>query len=860
MTQVYFSGTVERIIFENASNFFKILLLEIEDTDSPDYDESDIIITGTMADIMEGEDYTFWGRVVQHPKYGLQLQTDRYERAQLTSAGLIKYFSSDNFKGIGKKTAQRIVEVYGEDNTIDKILAKPEKLEAISGLSKASRANFIAKLKSNYGTEQILSKLAEFGLTNRQAIDVFDHYKDMTLDIVQENPYQLVEDVKGIGFKIADNLAAQLGIESDSPKRFRAGLIHSLSELSIERGDTYVQARDLLEFAVDLLEDSRQIELNPALVAQELTQLIAEDKVQNVETRIFENSLFHAEEGIKTNLQRIMDMPMAKEIETSTITDSIASIEEEFSLSYDQVQKDAIIKALTSKVFLLTGGPGTGKTTVINGIIHAYAQLHQLDLDSKELPIILAAPTGRASRRMTELTGLPAATIHRHLGLTTDDSDFQTLDDYLDCDLIIIDEFSMVDTWLANQLLGSISANTQVIIVGDSDQLPSVGPGQVLADLLKVPSLPQVALTKIFRQSEDSTIVTLASQIRQGHLPADFTQKKADRSYFEAQSPQIPAMIEKIVTSAIKSGIDSQEIQILAPMYRGQAGITNLNSLMQNLLNPKDDREEFAFNDLIFRRGDKVLHLINDAELNVFNGDIGAITDLIPGKYTESKQDEIYMDFDGSEVVYPRNEWHKITLAYAMSIHKSQGSEFQVVILPLTRQSGRMLQRNLIYTAITRSKSKLILLGQLEAFSYAVENQGTKRHTYLVERFGLTPDSQTPSQEAGADKASLASASTALPNASRTAGEPVQANHDNKTADPTANQSASALAESQPALAPGTTASRTDLAKQLSAEPANPSSQASQGYRLTADNLLTIDPMIGLSQEDIDQFFKPKAD
>ena len=283
--------------------------------------------------------------------------------------------------------------------------------------------------------------------------------------------------------------------------------------------------------------------------------------------------------------------------------------------------------------------------------------------------------------------------------------------------------------------------------------------------------------------------------MRQGQLPADFTHKKADRSYFEAQAQFIPDMISKIVQSALKSGIEAQEIQILAPMYRGQAGINNLNTVMQNLLNPLRDNNQFLFNDISFRKGDKVLHLVNDAELNVFNGDIGYITDLIPAKYTESKQDEIFMDFDGQEVIYPRNEWLKITLAYAMSIHKSQGSEFQVVILPITRQSGRMLQRNLIYTAITRSKSKLILLGELSAFDYAVKNEGSKRKTYLVERFGERV-SEGSSSEAQLD----------------------------------GNQE----------LAPAH----------------SPEDKQAKDYRLTEENYLTIDPMIGVSQEDIDAIFK----
>lgn len=783
----YFSGSIDRVIFENTSNFFKIILLEIDDTDS-DFDDFEIIVTGTIADVIEGENYTFWGELTQHPKYGQQLKVERYQRAKPSSAGLIKYFSSQHFKGIGKKTAEKIIHLYGDD-PIDNILEDPDKLESISGLSKANRENLVSKLRLNYGAEQILAKLAEYGLNNKTAVQIFERYKEESLTVITENPYQLVEDIQGIGFKMADKLAEQVGINSDAPQRFRAALVHTLLETSIDKGDTYIEAKELLEKSLFILEEVRQVELDPSQIAQELTQLISEDKVQNIGTKIFDNTLFYAESGIHKHLTRILDRPLEKEISSQDIQTEIKHIQAEFNINYDKAQKNAIQKAIQSKVFLLTGGPGTGKTTVINGIIKAYANLHQIDLQKSDRPIILAAPTGRAARRMNELTGLPSATIHRHLGLNGD-SEYQALDDFLDCDLIIIDEFSMVDTWLANQLFSAIASNTQVIIVGDSDQLPSVGPGQILADLLKINRLPQVSLTKIFRQSEDSTIVTLANQIRQGRLPTDFTAKKADRSYFEAQSTHIPQMIQKIVSSALKSGIDAQEIQILAPMYRGQAGITHLNKLMQDLLNPLNNQLEFQFNDLHFRKGDKVLHLINDAQINVFNGDIGYITDLIPAKYTESKQDEMILDFDGTEINYPRNEWLKITLAYAMSIHKSQGSEFKVVILPVTRQSGRLLQRNLIYTAITRSKSKLVMLGEIAAFDNAIKNEGTKRKTYLIERFKK---------------------------------DECSGHHNTEKNKQGVKESAAILKED---------------------------------FILTERNILTIDPMIGLSQADIDLFFK----
>lgn len=733
--EVYFSGTIERIIFENPSNFYRILLLEIDDTDAEDFDDFEIIVTGTMADVIEGEDYTFWGQIIQHSKYGEQLQISRYDRAKPTSKGLVKYFSSSHFKGIGLKTAQKIVDTYGE-NTIDEILQHPEKLEGIAGLSAKNREAFVSTLRLNYGTEMVLAKLANYGIPNKLAFQIQDFYKEETLDVVENYPYQLVEDIKGLGFTIADQLAEELGIESQAPERFRAGLVHSLFQACMETGDTYVEARDLLEQTLTLLESSRPVELDPSQVAQELSYLIEEDKVQQIDTKIFDNSLFFAEEGIRSHLIRILEKGEQKRQDLETIQKHITTVEQELGIEYDNIQKQAICDAIQNKVFILTGGPGTGKTTVINGIIAVYALLEGLDFRKKSnLPILLAAPTGRAARRMNELTGLPSATIHRHLGMTGDD-DTSHLEDYLDADFIIVDEFSMVDTWLANQLFSNISSNSKILIVGDSDQLPSVSPGQVLADLLHIPLIPQTRLEKIYRQSKESTIVTLASQIRQGILPADFTQKKADRSYFEIASGHIPTTIEKILGAALRNGIPARDIQVLAPMYRGTAGIDAINQLMQDLLNPpQKDQLSFEAPQCHYRKRDKVIHLVNDAEINVFNGDLGAITDLIPGKYTESKQDEIVIDFDGNEVSYPRNEWYKIRLAYAMSIHKSQGSEFPVVILPITSASRRMLERNLIYTAITRAKSKLILLGELQAFDYATQHIGTARKTYLIERF-----------------------------------------------------------------------------------------------------------------------------
>ena len=804
----YFTGTIDRIIFENASNFFKILLLDLDDTDA-DYDDFEIIVTGTIADVTEGEEYTFWGQLVQHPKYGQQVTITRYEKAKPTKNGLVKYFSSDHFKGIGLKTAQKIVDLYGEE-AIDKILEDPDKLKTIKGLTPSKREGFLATLKANYGTELILAKLAQLGIPNKLAFQIQDLYKEETLTIVENQPYQLVEDIQGIGFQIADQLAERIGIASDAPDRFRAGLIHTLFSRSIETGDTYIEARDLLESSILLLEKSRPVELDPAAVAQELRQLIAEDKIQHVETKIFDNSLYFSEEGIRTNLLRLIEKNQLKKFPDQEIRQAIQMVEKDLEIKYDSIQKEAIVQAINEAVFILTGGPGTGKTTVLNGIISVYALLHKIDLQKGQPPILLAAPTGRAARRMNELTGLPSATIHRHLGMTGGDQEESMMEEPLDADLIIVDEFSMVDTWLANQLLQHIGTNSQLLIVGDADQLPSVGPGQVLNDLLQVKAIPQIKLERIYRQGDDSTIVTLASDIRNGHLPDNFTQRQADRSYFETNSEYIPAFVQRTVEAALRSGIPAKDIQVLAPMYRGQAGIDAVNQLMQNLINPLEEKEQqFEYQGMHFRQGDRVIHLVNDAESNVFNGDLGFISDIIPGKYTESKQDEMSILFDDSEIVYPRNEWYKIRLAYAMSIHKSQGSEFPVVILPVTSSSKRMLQRNLIYTAITRAKSKLILMGQLQAFQYATQHTGTSRNTYLVQRFSTD---QTEPVDKSAKKIDIDSQ------------RPVESG-----------------VEELP-----TAVDKTSI----------PGDKSVENYQLTEENWMTIDPLIGLHEEDIQAIFQ----
>ncbi|MDR1568481.1 MAG: ATP-dependent RecD-like DNA helicase, partial [Streptococcaceae bacterium] len=562
---------------------------------------------------------------------------------------------------------------------------------------------------------------------------------------------QLVEEIKGIGFKRADQIAAKLGINHDAQARFRAALIHEVLQTAVTSGDTYVEAKELLTLAIETLENSRAYPVNPESVAQALLELIKEGKVQQDETKIFENSLYFAEKGITSQIKRLLKRKQVSHYDDTLLDKMIDEVEAYFQLNYGKTQRMAIKAAIQSPFFILTGGPGTGKTTIINAILHVFARLNDLSLDPADyrdeiFPFLLAAPTGRAAKRMNETTGLPASTIHRKLGLSAEDDNLAEGAALLG-DLLIVDEFSMVDTWLANQLLQAIPQNMQVIFVGDKDQLPSVGPGQVLADLLKITEISKVELKQIYRQGKDSSVITLAHSIKSGIIPADLTMNQSDKSFFSATSELVLPMIEKILIKAKAKGITANDLQVLAPIYRGVAGINALNQMMQAIFNPIDDEGfEVVYKEIKYRRGDKILHLVNEPEQNVFNGDIGFISSIIPARHAESKMDELVLDFDGNEVIYPRSSWHKITLSYAMSIHKAQGSEFELVILPLVSAYHRMLARNLLYTAITRSRSKLILIGELTAFEQAIIHQSNTRRTNLLADFSINSADYLPDE------------------------------------------------------------------------------------------------------------------
>lgn len=735
----YFVGTVAAIFFQNPSNFYKVLLVRVTET-TADYREKEIVVTGSFGDVQENELYRFYGELVDHPKYGRQLKVERYEQEKPTTAnGIVGYLSSEKFPGIGKKTAEKIVELLGED-AIEKIIADPSVLKQISGLTKPKREMIAETIRLNHGMDQVIMGLNRYGFGSQLAFSIYQTYKNEALDIIQENPYQLVEDIEGIGFKRADNLAEQLGIAADSPRRIRAAILHQIFQHAVQTGDTYVPAEMLLSQTIRILETSRPIEIQPDQVATVIIQLVEEGKIQQEGTNLYDNSLFFSEWGIGNSIQRLLSRKKEIKYPEKEVKKNIRRIEKVFGIQYGESQEKAISEAVHSPLFILTGGPGTGKTTVINGIVNLFAELNGLELDPKKytqeiFPILLAAPTGRAAKRMNETTGLPASTIHRLLGLNGREKSPTVSTKELEGGLLIIDEMSMVDTWLANTLFKSIPTNMQVILVGDKDQLPSVGPGQVLHDLLEIDQIPKMELNQIYRQGDGSSIIPLAHEIKEGQLPADFTKNQRDRSFFRSDAYTIEPLIAKIVEKAKNKGFTAQDIQVLAPMYRGPAGIDALNKMMQNIFNPgRDGRKEVHWNDTVYRIGDKVLQLVNTPELNVFNGDMGEITGIVLAKDSEDKIDELVIQFDANEVTYKRNEWNKITLSYCCSIHKSQGSEFKMVILPMVHQYQRMLQRNLLYTAVTRSKELLILLGEENAYATCVKNESASRKTTLKKR------------------------------------------------------------------------------------------------------------------------------
>ncbi|WP_335869256.1 SF1B family DNA helicase RecD2 [Bacillus sp. 2205SS5-2] len=736
-------------VFHNDQNLYSVIRIRVDETNAS-YEDKEAVVTGHFPQMHEGETYTFYGKFQDHPKFGTQFQAEKFQKELPQSKqGVIGYLSSDLFKGIGKKTAERIVEHLGE-NAISKILQGPNELESVPKLPKEKAKEIFATLMEHQGLEQIMIKLNELGFGPQISMKIYQHYKDQALDILQKNPYQLVSDIEGIGFGRADELGAKLGIIGHHPDRIKAGILFALEQASLSEGHVYVDGESLLSEVRKLLQHNQQERIEYEKIAQELVHLSEEGKlILDEKKRIFLPSLFYAEKGIGTNLKRILSQTeYENQFPESEFLLSLGALEDRLNVQYASSQREAIQTALMSPMLLLTGGPGTGKTTVIKGIVELYADLHGCSLDPKSyknepFPILLAAPTGRAAKRMSESTGLPAGTIHRLLGWNGQGKFEADEESPIEGKLLIVDEMSMVDTWLAHQLLKSVPDHIQIIFVGDEDQLPSVGPGQVLKDLLKSNVIPTVRLTDIYRQEQGSSIIELAHEMKKGRLPADIRKQQKDRSFIACKPGQMKGVIEKIVLSAKTKGYSAKEIQVLAPMYRGPAGIDVLNQTLQQIFNSNEDgkKKEIKFGDVSYRKGDKVLQLVNQPESGVFNGDIGEVVSIFYAKENTEKQDMVVVSFEGNEVTYTKQDLTQITLAYCCSIHKSQGSEFPIVILPVLKSYYRMLRRNLIYTAITRSKNFLILCGEEEALQIGVNREeDTQRQTSLYERLMYQED------------------------------------------------------------------------------------------------------------------------
>ncbi|QJX63226.1 ATP-dependent RecD-like DNA helicase [Niallia circulans] len=739
----YVKGRHLVTIFHNEQNLYSVIRIRVDETNH-DYDDKEAVITGYLPKMNEEETYTYFGDFKEHPRFGLQLQATSFRKEMpQTKQGVIAYLSSNLFKGIGEKTAENIVDTLGEE-AISKIMNQPSILETVPKLASDKAKILYDTLMKNQGLEQAMVSLNQYGFGPQLSMKIYQVYKENTLEIVQTNPYKLVEDIEGIGFGKADDLGSQIGITGNHPDRLKAGCLYILELSSNQEGHVYLHAEFLLEKVKALLEENQKEEIEFSQIADQVIQLEEEGKIIVEDKKIYLPSLFFSEKGLVRNIKRVMEQSEYKDqFPESEFLLALGNLEDRIGVQYAPSQREAIQTALMSPMLILTGGPGTGKTTVIKGIVELYGELHGCSLEPNDYkkdepyPFILAAPTGRAAKRMAESTGLPAVTIHRLLGWNGTGTFERDEDHPLEGKILIVDETSMVDIWLAHQLFKALPEHIQVIIVGDEDQLPSVGPGQVLKDLLDSACIPTVKLKDIYRQAEGSSIIELAHEMKKGQLPANLLVPQGDRSFIKCSSSQIPQAIEKIVLNAKKKGFAPMDIQVLAPMYRGPAGIDRLNAILQEILNPNPDgtRKELKFGDVTYRIGDKVLQLVNQPESNVFNGDMGEIVSIFYAKENTEKQDMVIVSFDGIEATYTRQDLNQITLAYCCSVHKSQGSEFPIVIMPVVKSYYRMLRRNLIYTGITRSKQFLILCGEVEAMELGVSrNDELNRQTTLKEK------------------------------------------------------------------------------------------------------------------------------
>ena len=729
--QLYIKGIYRRNIYESTNGYviglFKVL--ETNDSELEDYVNKSITFTGYFPQLSIDDTYMFYGRLVDHPRYGMQYQVEEFERVKpKDKEGIVDFLASDLFVGVGIKLAKRIVETLGE-NTLDIIIDNPEQLLLVPKLSK-KKADIIVKTMNKYEeSHKTIIYLTELGFTMRDALNIYNVYKSQTIPRVELNIYDLIDDVDDLTFPKIDTIALKLNVDINDERRVKACILYVMSDCCFNNGDTYLYQDEIYQGLIKYLKT----DISQDLFSTYLNELLLEEKIYIDGECIYLNKFYEAECYITNKLAYLLkkQSEVIKKIDTK-----IERLENDYDITYNEKQIEAITKAMQENILIITGGPGTGKTTIIKAITEIYKQINKLDDEGLIRELTLLAPTGRAAKRMSETTFLPATTIHRFLKWNKDTNEFRVNEQNKDkSKLIIVDEVSMIDTLLFANLLKGLTNNIKLILVGDFNQLPSVGEGQILKDMIDSNIIPVVHLEHLYRQDEKSYITTLALEIKEDNLTT-YLDAKSDYRFLTCSSSSIRNNLINIIKQMIDKGYDYKRIQVMAPMYKGVNGIDNLNYDLQQVFNPfSSDKEEINYGDIVFRENDKVLQLVNMPDENVFNGDIGFISHIVKSHNSDSGKNEIYVNYDGNIVKYLPKDFVKIKHGYVISIHKSQGSEFETVIIPLSQSYNRMLYRKLIYTGVTRAKKKLILLGEPNAFIYSVKNNSEKiRKTGLKEK------------------------------------------------------------------------------------------------------------------------------
>ncbi|MFA5005988.1 MAG: ATP-dependent RecD-like DNA helicase [Candidatus Izemoplasmatales bacterium] len=726
-------GVIRQYLFFNEENSYSVLKVELTDTSEKSlaYYEPTIVVCGFFPKLETAVKYRFYGAVTDHPRYGKQYAAERFERiVDNTRAGLVDYLSSGLVKGVGPKTAERIVDALGTD-TLAAIAQDVSALDKVPKLNKELKQAIREAVLENRQKEAALIWLYGFDISPRMAMRIFSRYGHKAIDVVKADPYVLIDDVEGIGFRRADEIGLKIGFGFDNPKRIQAVILFLLQEYAGKYGDTYLDKARLMEYAAKYLTAADETFIESAPIEEALETLALEEKIVVTAEAYSLAAYYRAEKGIARRLLDAAGPDPA--FRPDLVGAYVADFEAQNDIQYTDNQKTAIETALSQRFTIVTGGPGTGKTTVIKGIVATYEAMHSGDprIASK---IRLCAPTGKAAKRLSDATGREATTIHRLLGY-----DFEGHFAYderarLDARLVVVDEASMMDAELAFRFFGAVRDNAKIVIVGDDNQLPSVGPGQVLSDLMASGRFPVVRLEKIHRQAEGSSIVALAYDILNQRLTDDVLANQPDRTWFRAPEDRVPELVLRTLREAQNAGYDlNEDVQVLAPMYRGECGIDNLNRLIQDAFNKNHEIPALTRGEKSFRLRDKVLQLVNQPEDGIMNGDIGVVTAILDER-------EMLVDFGGHSVKYDVKDLDALTLAYAVSIHKSQGSEFRLVVMPVVRSHAIMLKRKLLYTAVTRAKEKLVMIGEVPALRRGVLGLEPPRRTMLSRFLSETPE------------------------------------------------------------------------------------------------------------------------